>query len=381
MILQTSWYIVPVVSLFVAIITVIPDLYARFKYRHTWIPVGSPPGMIGDDYHYFTLLNHLHRKLLNFLPGVTLTSVSFSANSKFQLAGYIFNLIPFHIGFLLEDRRMGVLFVRIWNRFILGIASTNLAYLIISHLGLPRTWLTAIACYLFFFVAYPGPFGIQTLQSIVFQTNNYRHIYERANANDLTRAMFAETTAPILMIGMSFLILFLDLKNPLYLLLVTVSLGFLSFHYFPSALVLALITMVICFFLVHNYAILILLGMIISIYIVLYLYLVGKDEVGKEIFAHNDSGKIIKKFGKYDILYFASIIIPYLLSNKLIQPDIIVQVIQVSLLFFLLSHFFYKHQISRFWDRAANILFQFIAATILVGLMSNNIENKFLSYI
>jgi hypothetical protein len=36
-----------------------------------------------------------------------------------------------------------------------------------------------------------------------------------------------------------------------------------------------------------------------------------------------------------------------------------------------------KIPISRFWDRAANILFQFIAAIILVGPLSSNIENKF----
>jgi hypothetical protein len=77
--------------------------------------------MLGDDYYYFSILNIFHNKILNKNSKILKTS-PFSLSVFFQFVGYFLNLIPYHLGYLLEDKRMGVLFVKLWNRMILFIS-------------------------------------------------------------------------------------------------------------------------------------------------------------------------------------------------------------------------------------------------------------------
>jgi hypothetical protein len=207
LLVQADWTIIIIFSLLVALITLAPEIYALAKSPDEWIPANSPPYMIGDEYHYLSLLNNVHRRFLNLLYGTNLVVPPLSANSKFQYFGYLFNLIPYHIGYLIVDRRVGVLLVRLSNRFLLGISSVAFSMLLYELIGIEAKTDLLLLTYILFFLLFPGPVGLQFTSSIAFQLRNRRHVYDRANANDLTRPMFSETTGPLIISAFAILLL------------------------------------------------------------------------------------------------------------------------------------------------------------------------------
>lgn len=368
---QIHWGVIFAFSLAVALITVMPEIYARFKSPARWTPISSPPHMIGDDYHYFSLLNNIHRRFLNCFYGTNLTVLPLSANSRFQSFGYFFNSVPFHIGFLIKDRRLGVIFVRLWNRILLGISVAVLASILFLSLGITPTTELLLLTYLSFFLFFPGPFGLQVLSSIARQIKNPRYIYDRANANDLTRAMFSETTGPLLLSACAVLLIPINVQY--FAVLASVGLLFvviLFFHYFPAAIVFSWLLFLVLlinqlFFLAITCCIL------TSGLLFFYLYTVSRSKIGQDLFAHADGGKIFL-FRRYYFVNIASIsffvIVVALLISK--TPRVEVLLLYFGSGVFLFTFFFTKHQASRFWDRAAVIPFQLmstVASVTIVG--------------
>lgn len=368
---QIHWDVIFAFSLAVALITVMPEIYARFKSPVRWTPINAPPHMIGDDYHYFSMLNNIHRRLLNCLYATNLMTMPLSANSRFQIFGYLFNLIPYHIGFLIEDRRLSVIIVRVWNRLLLGISVAIFTKYLFLLLGItPRTDLLLLT-YLSFFLFFPGPFGLQVFLSISRQVNNPRHIYDRASANDLTRAMFSETTGPLLLYACSVLLIPIDAHC--LAVSATISLLFLVilfFQYVPAAIVfswlLFLFLLVNKLFLVAIVCCILIFGLGVA-----YLFSVSRSKIGQEIFAHSEGGKIFS-FKRYDIvniivilllIIVVSILVPKIPYNEVLLP-------YFGSSIFLLTNFLTKHQGGRFWDRAAIIPFQLISMVICVSIIA-----------
>jgi hypothetical protein len=375
---QADWTIIVIFSLLVALITLAPEIYAFAKSPDEWMPVNSPPYMIGDDYHYFSLLNNVHRRFLNLLYGTNLVVPPLSANSKFQYFGYLFNLIPYHIGYLILDRRVGVLLVRLSNRFLLGLSAVAFSGLCYQLIGIKATTDLLLLTYILFLLLFPGPIGLQITSSIAFQIRNPRHIYDRANANDLTRPMFSETTGPIFIIACALLLMPLNgesFSSMSYVGLVFVVILF--FHYLPAALVYSWLLFIVLLSNQLFYHAIICATLTLGLFF-FFFHSVSRDEVGKELFAHSDGGRIflINRYSVFNsvitIIFLVSV---YVLIPALRETSAIL--ILVGMGFFTLTSFFAKHQASRFWDRAAIIPFQLIAVvsslTIILPFIPANL--------
>lgn len=377
--IQVDWLIILAFCFVVALTTIAPEFYAMAKAPARWIPINSPPFSMGDDYHYFSLLNNVHRRLINRIYGSHLTVSPLSANSKFQLFGYLFNLIPYHFGYLVADRRLGIVFVRLWNRFLLGFSVSIFSILLYKSVDIvPRTEVVLMT-YLIFFLLFPGPFGLGILASILRQLGNRRHIYDRANANDLTRAMFSETTGPLLIIACTLLLVPVSKESStgivcIELLFVVI----LFFHYLPAALVYSFLLFLV---LIGNQFIFfaILCSALTLGLVFVYFHLVSRDEIGKEVFAHTDGGRIftVNRFQ----LFNAFIVVFCAVATIFLLPKIAKSATVLILLgagFFVLTNFFVKHQAGRFWDRAAIIPFQIIATVsslaIIVPMLTGGIS-------
>jgi hypothetical protein len=380
---QINWIIVVGFNFAIALITVTPELYAMVKEPRRWIPINCPPFMIGDDYHYFSMLNNVHRRFLNRLYGIHLCTLSFTASSCFQLFGYLLNIIPYHIGYIFIDRRLGVVFVRIFNRFFLGISVVVFSALLYESLGFaPRTEILLLT-YIIFFLFFPGPFGRQISISIAKNLRNRRHIYDAGNANDLTRAMFSETTAPLILFACALLLIQSSDSNQFALVCGELVLVFvLFFLYLPVALVYSWLVCMVQL-LNGNVFASVICAFMTFVLIFLYFFSISKDEVGKEIFAHSDGGRYIK-FHRSG-LFGVGLIILSVLGVCVLVPEMrkaSILLIFVSLGSFVFTLFLVKHQASRIWDRAAIIPFQLMSIigflTIFINFFDDSIVFSFI---
>jgi hypothetical protein len=289
----------------------------------------------------------------------------------FQLFGYCFNLIPYHIGFLIEDRRLSVIVVRVWNRLLLGISVAIFANTLFLLFGFSPTTELLLLAYLLFFLFFPGPFGLQVLSSISRQVNNPRHIYDRAHANDLTRAMFSETTGPLLLCACAVLLTSNDLQcftvsASICLLFVVI----LFFHYFPAAIIFSWLLFLVL--LSNKLFLFAVICCILTFWLgFVYLYSVSRSKIGQEIFAHSDGGKrfSVKRYDLVNIIAIVLlIVIASLLMTKFLRDQALFLYFGSGI--FLLTSFLTKHQASRFWDRAAIIPFQLISTVICVSIIA-----------
>ena len=107
----------------ISLFTVIPDLFGLIKFRNMWNPVPVLSKSYSDNYHYFSMLNQFHLRFLNFFYKKNYSYEPFSSAGFFLLTGYLINVVPYHLGYVLKDKRLGVVFVRVWNRYLLGIST------------------------------------------------------------------------------------------------------------------------------------------------------------------------------------------------------------------------------------------------------------------
>ncbi|MBF0386272.1 MAG: hypothetical protein HQL20_00285 [Candidatus Omnitrophica bacterium] len=374
------WGFVAVVSATVGLLTVLPEIYAWLKAPSRWTPVNSPPYMLGDDYHYFAQLNDIHRKCLNFFYGTRLSTRPLTALFGFQLAGYFFNLLPYHIGFLLGDRRLGVLVVRVWNRSLLGLATAVFAKGFFLLIGVTPTTGLLILVFLVFFIFFPGPFELGGADSIVMQMENSRHIYDRSNANDLTRGMFSETTAPLLLSACAVLTLVIDVRHGMVVgILGLFCLAVLFFHYFPAAVVFAWLLFLI--FLVKHYFLLAFACGLLTIGLSCFsMHMLSRSDIGKELFVQN-AGTAIFSFRRSSFIGVAfTLCLALLLVFSLpVTPQTSVLVLYLGSVFFLAGLFFVKHQAIRFWSRGAVIPFEVMSTVVLATIALPLLTEGFIS--
>ena len=358
-------------STLLAICTIIPELYARVKSKMSWTPINVPPMQIGDDYHYFSILNQYYNKILTITKKPEGLFNNASANSKYQLAGYLFNLIPFHIGNLIEDRRMGVVVVRLYNRFFLFFIGISTFHLYFTIIGCPPKLLQALSVLsiLIYFLFYPGPIDrIKLKDTLMGSLNEKKRIYEVSCINDLTRAMFSETTAPILILNLYFNLSFHQSPSILAITGLTVTCLFLFFHYAPAGLVSLFLTESTLF--IEGYLI---IGFIILLFYTIcftkYLKDIFKDQICKEVFSARRGGLlIISKGAPIESIARAMVggLLVYLASRKI---DLVCLIIFLSVLNF--SKMLNSPHASRIWNRAANIAFQFLCVGSLIGIIAN----------
>lgn len=188
--------------LFATIVT-LPDLYSIYKNRKTWVPVNCPPFAIGDDHHYFTEISELHKKILGLPGGLdTLTGVM-----KITVSSLLINLPFYHLGYLIGDRRYGVLSVRFFNAFFLFLSLLIFFKVLSAANGLPLSDVSIYFLSVSVFITFPFYlFSWEILGSVFFNIKNKKHIFNRSSANELLRAVQMSTTAPLLLLSAAYMI-------------------------------------------------------------------------------------------------------------------------------------------------------------------------------
>ena len=258
-----------------------PLIYARLKNKNSWVPVNSPPWMLGDDYYYYSILNELHKKFFN----KKLKTSSLSIFIAFQYFGYLINLIPYHLGYLIEDKRLGVLFVKLWNRAFLFVSilicSQQVQYLLDYKFSFEKL----IVIFLLYFFFYPGPISLLSIRNgIAFNVFNPKHMFNMAHTNDLTRGMHSETTAPLLLMLTGLTLNALS-QNPEYLhFYILVFSLILFFQYFPAFVVYSSFCLLLLIFL-NQFILALILAALYFFLSLFYLKILSKCGVFSELFA------------------------------------------------------------------------------------------------
>jgi len=187
-------------------------------------------------------------------------------------------------------------------------------------------------------------------------------MFSQVHANDLTRGMHSETTAPLLIFFTGFT--FYILTNHLELLVLWILFFsiILFFQYFPAFVVYSFFSLLILIFLKSYISF---FGLFIIYIFLTYLYLkvLSQCKVASELIAHNDGGKIFNINFRSLIDIFFVILINFLF---LIYTNLnFLSLMYFSFSIFVLTQIFFKHQMSRFWTRSAAIIFQLLTIIII----------------
>ena len=367
----TYWGTLIVFSAMMSVICSLPDIYALAKNPERWVPVNSPPWMIGDDYHYFSILNLLHRKMLNSLFGYEYKTMPFALFHYFLMVGHVFNLIPFHIGYLLRDRRYGVLFVRLWNSFwlLFGLLVLSRFWLLQLHTDVTPAMLCSVV--IIYFICYPGPIGYLFINSILANFYKDKHIYKYSQANDLLRALHMGTTATLMVWATIYLVNVFcgaPITTFAFVLLCLVS-GLLFFVYFPVAIVFNSMYCALLY-INHDYFLCGLWSITCIVISFTYLYVLRYDTVSKEFFAHSDGGR----FFNMNKLFIANTLLVLLFPTSLFMLFKYGPIPRTFILIYVISSVYsvscmlYKHQGNRFWVRGSVVIYQLCVIVSICAL-------------
>ena len=97
-------YLVAAVSIFCALLTMLPEIAAYITDRKSWVPINVPRLMRGDDYHHFSILNKLSNSTNS--PRTFLNCISeFARSTKMQIPGYLILLPVYLIGSFFFGKR------------------------------------------------------------------------------------------------------------------------------------------------------------------------------------------------------------------------------------------------------------------------------------
>ena len=358
--------LVLIFAMVVSILIELPLIYARLLDKKRWVPINSAPRMIGDDFYYYSFLNLYHKKFLKrfYKKYQHIYIRRVPTPITFQLAGVILNMIPYHLGWMLEDKRLAVLFVKIWNRFLLFISIYCCAFSIFGLLGSTMGTPEYFCLSLLFFAIYPGPLSLSR-NGLLWNSFNNKHLFDFAQVNDLTRGMHSETTVPILFFAIASLLSSVGMPQ------ITIVMGIFSiilyFQYFPAFIVFGLLSVTIlvyCYFFVAA----ILIGSVLVLMALYYVYVLSKCKVSSELIVHDDDGKLFR-FGKRSSVEFLIISAVCLAIYFHYKNPTLTMLVSIPSLFFL-TNFLFKHQLSRFWDRGATSLVQLITASVCVKEIS-----------
>lgn len=357
-------------ALFFAILAALPDIYAFVRDGKRWVPVNAPPYTIGDDYHYYSLLNLVHRRFLNAFSRTYLDVMPLSAITKLQIVGFLFNILPYHIGYILHDRRLGVLFVRIWNTTWLMLALMVFAKLLFGAVQQEASPILLAFSASVFFYAYPLVFVVQrrfpwvTCGSNSIWPNLLRkdHIFSNAEANDLQRAMHMATTGHLFLWASTLLFWCFgqgSLNEFFYLIPAGAGL-LLFFTYFPAAAVYGFIyfagLVVDNQFVIASGWLLICMSLTAG-----YLRVLFKDNVGKEVFVRSDSEGKFFVFRRGPLVIVVITLLLPLASYALLRNVVTMPVFWVMFFgsgIFVVTILAASHQGNRFWWRGALVVYQ-----------------------
>lgn len=344
-----------ILLIFVVLISLLieyPLIYARICNKSRWLPINSPPWMLGDDYHYYSILNNFHKIFLKIL-GKKVVIQPMSRMTVLQPIGYLLNLLPYHIGYLVEDKRMGVLFVKIWNRIFLFLGASIFATEIFRLLGKRPSIFQLMLIFLAYFTMYPGPWTTNK-NTLFWRFRDQKFMFHWVHVNDFTRGMHSETTGPLLLLLSGFTLQCLNLHPERLPYMILFSSVLLFLQYFPAFTVYMFFGTILSGY-TRSY---IWTGLLIFLYLamsLLYTRALRQCSVSSELIVHNDGGKLLR-FNEHYLKELLLMVGAAICSFMFFGPSI--AVIFASFAAFVATLFLYKHQLSRFWDRGALIVTQ-----------------------
>jgi hypothetical protein len=365
-------FLIIFLSLLFSMIIESPLIYARIKDKNFWTPINSPPWMIGDDYYFYSILNEFHKKFLS-LRFKTLKTTVLSNQSIYQFFGYILNLIPYHLGYIFEDKRLGVLFVKLCNRMFLILSVVFFSTQILNILGHAVLIEKLILILLLYFLLFPGPISwsfIRSRRSIFFNIFNSKDIFHYAHANDLTRGQ-SETTSSllILFLGITFN---MYLNSPEYMIVyVSFFLFVLFFQYFPSFVVYSFTTIALLTF-TKYYGLAIFFIVLSCCLSLFYIKVISNHSgVASELYSNNNRKIIFNKRIGLFLEIISVLVLAFLLAIYINNYFLAILLISSSL--FVLTHLFSiqpLNLLNRFWQRGASYIFQLLIIIITVEFLA-----------
>jgi len=200
--------------IFVAV-TNLPDIYAMSKNFAAWLPVNAVPHGIGDDYVYFSYMNAIVKSRFFSMP-LDNFYTQLHAIEFYPTLALLLNIPAYLLGLNLLDQRAGILAVRLFNTAILFISFCWLMKELV-FLGNKESCLTRGMSYFTALIATLlmcfGPYySLADVQFLATHINNNMHVFSRASANELTRAIYCSFSGPVLFFGLA---VFLSaLRNP-----------------------------------------------------------------------------------------------------------------------------------------------------------------------
>jgi len=212
------------IALLFALIINFSDLYAIIKDEKAWTPVNYPPYSIGDDYHYYSSMNALMQHIQKKFGLLRETNLFLTPPNYLTIGSLLINLPVYYLGMKLFDQRYSVLFVRIFNAILLFLSISCLLYVLnLNKLLLNDYYIMSLT--IMVFLLYPVSFDIRYLikRTILFNVLNKKHSDTHAGANDLVRGVIQSTSAPVLLLVISYFVFFIQTSNailPLEILLV-----------------------------------------------------------------------------------------------------------------------------------------------------------------
>lgn len=362
-------------ALGIAILAALPDIYALVRDGKRWVPVNPPPYGVGDEYHYYSLLNLIHRRVLNVFREDRLDVIPLASFNKFQIVGFLFNILPYHIGYILHDRRLSILLVRIWNTTWLMLALMVFSKLLLGAFRLEASPVLLALSAAVFFMAYPlmirrsFPWVTYGSNSIWQNLARKDHIFISATANDLQRAMHMATTGHLFLWASALLFWCFDrgsLNGFYYLILGGAGL-LLFFTYFPVAAVYGFLYFAA---LVADNQFMAAGGWLVICVSLTAVYLaLLKDAVGEELFVQGDAGGSFFAFGRAKLGVLAITLLPLacyaLLKDAVTTPIYWVMFFGTGI--FAVTILTAGHHGSRFWQRGALVVYQlFVVVTCIV---------------
>jgi hypothetical protein len=369
-------------SILLALIVNFPDLYTILKNKKSWVPVNCPPFAIGDEVHYFTEISELHKKI--FKKNSNLDSLT--GVMKITIVSLLINIPFYHLGYLLGDRRFSILSVKFFNSFFLFLAFVVFFQALavisntqISNLSIYILSLAVFALYPFYFIS-PS-----IRSSIFFNLFNDKHIFRRSSANELVRSVQMSTTAPILLMILSYTIFsfYTGLEIFDYFILLVFFL-LLMFSYAPIGLGYGFIVssfMLVEFILgrigLQEFFFIFVVIAILSIVVMkIQFKIISKCNMTNEVFGNNHFTLKFSKRGVVETMIFVFSNIFILLALFLYFGVSWQLLAFLSILScFALPNVFANHQAGRFWIRgflAAHMAVLFFVLYILIDF--GNIE-------
>jgi hypothetical protein len=180
------------------------DLYSMYIDLDRWIPVGTPPISIGDEYHYYSILKMF---VYDDISNISYTELS-------RLFPYILNVPIYYVGSELFDTRFGILFIRIYNMLLLYFA----LYYFLYTINKINKWqhnkyiiIFSIFTIFYCFTGFRNLFASSSLDSVItvlttlkYNVFNYllydfSYVYNYSSMNSLSRAINSSTSTPIIL--------------------------------------------------------------------------------------------------------------------------------------------------------------------------------------